>query len=62
MSPRRRRTAGQELRGLVLTLRFAGVIYLIFASSLYVQIVHAIVTWYVDQLTPLAGAAVPAPS
>jgi hypothetical protein len=60
MSPRLGRRARQEFRTLPCTLTFAGVVFWIFASSLYRQNLIVVTSWYVDEITPLPGAAVQA--
>lgn len=59
MSRHRGRTAGLEARRLLVSLIFAGVIYWVFASGLYIQVVNVWASWYVDQIAPPPGAVTP---
>lgn len=61
MRPRRRRTAGQEFRGFILALIFAGVAYWFFASGLYIDVVTVVADWYTDQVMPLPRMPTPSP-
>jgi hypothetical protein len=62
MNRRRRRSAGQEFRGFIFALIFAGVAYWFLTSGMYLQVVTLVSDWYTDQLVQsLPGQPSPAP-